>query len=459
MKKHNRFLVLALAAVVGTVSLTACGSNSTSTASGGTASGAAGGGEATTITIWHTRPESDEPTSNHQRILAWASDFNQSNTDSISVEVVGSKKDDAILTAIASGTTPDIFMGYWNTTSTWAANGALLDLTDYINNDADFDKDDFAGVGWEQATFNDRIYGVPFIMNTTLLYYRKDLLAAGGYTEPPKTLDELKAMAVALTKYDDAGNIVQAGFVPDFPWMDNVCWPVMTGAQWIDAASNKITFDSAPMKEAYQWQADIYNEIGYDKLVAFKDGFGTRDTPEDPLITGKIAMTFFSEMKLPPLSEIGKDVEWGVCALPFSAANPVTEKEVMLTTNQFKINANCANPDNAWKVLSSLCSKETLASFAPGEYNQGAFYGRKSAVEAVKTLPEISEQMVQVADIMLNGTGRGFPNSAYVNEYLNSISENMSLILSGDMMVDEAAKAVQAAIQPLADKDPKKYSK
>ncbi|MEG2252914.1 MAG: extracellular solute-binding protein, partial [Clostridia bacterium] len=307
-----------------------------------------------TITIWHTRPESDEPTSTHQRILAWAEEYNKTNTDHITVEVVGSKKDDAILTSIASGTTPDIFMGYWNTTSTWAANGALMDLTDYINNDATFDKADFADVGWGQATFNNRIYGVPFIMNTTLLYYRADLLKAAGYSEPPKTLEELRDMAIALTKYDDAGNIVQAGFIPDYPWQDNVCWPVMTGAQWIDQTTNTITFDSDAMKEAYQWQADIYSALDYNKLIAFKDGLGTRDTTEDPLITGKVAMTFYSEMKLPPMEELGKDIEWGVCALPHGTAISETADEVMLTTNQFKINANCANPDAAWKVLSSL---------------------------------------------------------------------------------------------------------
>lgn len=447
MKKHAKLVSLALAVVMSAMALVGCG--------GGTSAPEGGAdGEPITITIWHTRPESDEPTSDHQRMFAWAENYNATNTDNIRVEIVGSKKDDAILTAIAAGTTPDIFMGYWNTTSTWAANGALLDLTDYVNNDPNFNKDDFAQIGWDQATFDGKIYGVPFIMNTTLLYYRADLLREAGYDAPPQTLDELKEMAIALTKYDENGNIVQAGFIPDYPWQDNVCWPVMTGAEWIDPATNTITFDSNPMKEAYQWQADIYNEIGYDKLIAFKDGLGTRDTAEDPLLTGKVAMTFYSELKIAPMTELGKDVEWAVCALPHSANNPETANEVMLTTNQFKINANCAHPDEAWKVLSSLCSAENLTSMAEGEYNQGAFYARTSAVEAVKALPDATDEMKQTADIMLSGVGRGFPNSAYVNEYLNIITENMTQTLSGDLTVEEAAKNVQEAVQPLADASP-----
>ena len=104
MKKHGKLAALALAAVMGVAALTGCG--------GGTSSAAEGAdGEPITITIWHTRPESDEPTSDHQRMLAWAENYNATNTDNIHVEIVGSKKDDAILTAIAAGTTPDIFMG------------------------------------------------------------------------------------------------------------------------------------------------------------------------------------------------------------------------------------------------------------------------------------------------------------------------------------------------------------
>lgn len=457
MKKNMKLLTLALAAVMSISVLAGCTAPSQTNSNSGSNPSATSPNakEPVTITIWHTRPESDEPTSNHQRFLAWADNYNSTNTDNIKVEIVGSKKDDAILTAIASGTTPDIFMGLWNTTSTWAANGALLNLTDYINNDAAFEKDDFASVGWDQATFDGGIYGVPFIMNTTLLYYRMDLLKEAGYDAPPKTIEELKDMAINLTKYDDKGNITQAGFMPNHPWLDNVCWPVMTGADWIDTTTNKITFDSPEIKEAYQWQADICKEIGYDKTLAFKEGFGTRDTAEDPVITGKVAMMFYSELKLPAMQNLGKDIEWGVVALPYGS-NAGNEKEIMLTTNQFKINANTANPDAAWKVLSDLCGKESYTSFAEGEFGEGAFYGRKSAVQAVKDVPNISDQMIQVADIMLSGTGRGFPNSAYVNEYLTIINEQMSLTLSGDLTVEEGVKEVQKQVQPLADKNPMK---
>ena len=38
---------------------------------------------------------------------------------------------------------------------------------------------------------------------------------------------------------------------------------------------------------------------------------------------------FYSELKLPAMEELGKDIDWNVCALPHSATNSETENEVM----------------------------------------------------------------------------------------------------------------------------------
>ncbi|UYG17968.1 ABC transporter substrate-binding protein [Brachybacterium huguangmaarense] len=43
----------------------------------------------------------------------------------------------------------------------------------------------------ETATYFDKLYGVPFMTNAQLLFSRKDLLEAAGYTEAPKTFDEM----------------------------------------------------------------------------------------------------------------------------------------------------------------------------------------------------------------------------------------------------------------------------
>ncbi len=47
-------------------------------------------------------------------------------------------------------------------------------------------------------TYGGKLYGAPIYLETTILYYRKDLFAAAGISGPPKTMDEFAADAAKL---------------------------------------------------------------------------------------------------------------------------------------------------------------------------------------------------------------------------------------------------------------------
>ena len=410
-------------------------------------------GDSVTIQVWHLFPEDSEDTLPHQRLLKWAEDFNNDNENNIKVEVSGAKTADVILTAVSSGKTPDIFMNFWNNTSTWADKGALLDLTDYVNNDEDYDKDDIMPAAWDRGTYNGRIYSIPNSYSTTFMVYNKKLLSDAGYDEFPKTMEEMIEAAEKLTVVEDDGTITQMGIIPDYPWLDNVLWPVAFGAEWIDE-DNNITMDSDAMKAAYQWQIDIYDKYGYDNIVRFKDSAGTRGSETDPLITGKLAMYFAAESNLATLEELAGNDVWGIAPIPYPKDQPELEGSYMITSNVWEVNAKTANPDEAWEVLASLTSKETMKKLAEGDYNGGAFYSRRSAIEHVKNELDVSDTMKQVAEILLSDNITGFPMSAYINEYLTTIGDEMSLCFSGDQNLDEAIANIIEKIQPLADENP-----
>ena len=286
-------LILSLALAVS--ALTACGGGASSSAAGSTSgsapASAAPSGEKTVVTVWHMYAEDEEVTKPHQRLLQWAENYNATNTDNIEVVVSGAKTADVIMTTIASGSTPDIFQNYWNNAPTWANNGALYDLTEFVNGgDAEWNKDDFIDAAWDVCTYEDKVYSIPFTYSSTFLFYNKDMLAEAGWEEFPKTMDELIQCIDDCTKVGADGSIEQMGLIPDYPWLDNVLWPVAFGAQFIDEETNTITFDSPEMLKAYQFQADIYSKYGYDNVKRFIDSLGARATTEDPLFTGKLAI-------------------------------------------------------------------------------------------------------------------------------------------------------------------------
>jgi multiple sugar transport system substrate-binding protein len=69
--------------------------------------------------------------------------------------------------------------------------------------------DEFLPGPMEAMRFQDGIYGVPWYTDAGLLHYRKDLLEKAGFSEPPKTWDELVEQAKKTQRDED----VQFGFV------------------------------------------------------------------------------------------------------------------------------------------------------------------------------------------------------------------------------------------------------
>src|SRR5918998_351787 len=68
----------------------------------------------------------------------------------------------------------------------FAGNGYIADLSDRFT-----DNDEFLPGPMEAMRFEDGIFGVPWYTDAGLLYYRRDLLEKAGFSDPPKTWEEL----------------------------------------------------------------------------------------------------------------------------------------------------------------------------------------------------------------------------------------------------------------------------
>jgi multiple sugar transport system substrate-binding protein len=105
-----------------------------------------------------------------------------------------------LLTAFAGDTTPDVCqLG-----NTWipelVALNALEPLDRHAAGSAVVDAGDyFAGI-WDTNRIDGKLYGVPWYVDTRLLFYRRDLLARAGYSTPPRSWHEWKQMLAALSK-------------------------------------------------------------------------------------------------------------------------------------------------------------------------------------------------------------------------------------------------------------------
>jgi len=99
---------------------------------------------------------------------------------------------DKLLTAIAGNQTPDVSQMGTDMMGQFAATGALEPVP------ATFDQAAFFEGAWNTNVVDGTVFGVPWYVETRLLYYRTDLAEAAGITAAPATWDELTAAAEAI---------------------------------------------------------------------------------------------------------------------------------------------------------------------------------------------------------------------------------------------------------------------
>ena len=73
--------------------------------------------------------------------------------------------------------------------------GYLLDVTSNITQDM---KDKVFKSAWGVTSVGDKIYGLPYFLDTKYFFYNEELLKQAGFNEPPKTWEEMLDMAKVI---------------------------------------------------------------------------------------------------------------------------------------------------------------------------------------------------------------------------------------------------------------------
>ena len=115
-----------------------------------------------------------------------------------------------LLTAFAGDATPDVCqLG-----NTWIPELVALNALEPLDRDAAASPvidaaDYFAGI-WDTNRIDGKLYGIPWYVDTRVLFYRRDLLEAAGFPAPPRSWQEWKPMlaAVAAQGHADRAGIL-----------------------------------------------------------------------------------------------------------------------------------------------------------------------------------------------------------------------------------------------------------
>lgn len=170
--------------------------------------GSATSAGAQTITMWHIFGQPTEP--GLQNIKRWNDTHPGAQIDHKFIPF--SQLSQQLIKGIASGDVPDLITIDNPTTASFAAQGALEDLTSLVAKSTVIQPQNFYKGSWQITEWKGHRWAVPGEANTLALYYNADMFRAKGLNpdKPPRTWSELIADAQKLT--DKSKNVYGLGF-------------------------------------------------------------------------------------------------------------------------------------------------------------------------------------------------------------------------------------------------------
>ncbi|WP_255436913.1 sugar ABC transporter substrate-binding protein [Rhodanobacter sp. PCA2] len=147
-----------------------------------------------TLVFWTFGPEGEA-------VAKLLPDFERAHPD-IRVEVQQlplSAAHQKLLTAIAGGTTPDMAQLGNSWLPEMVALRALAPLQERVAASAAVAPSDYFASIWATNVSDGALYGIPWYVDTRLLFYRRDLLKQAGFDAPPRDWAEWRRMLAALS--------------------------------------------------------------------------------------------------------------------------------------------------------------------------------------------------------------------------------------------------------------------
>lgn len=253
----------------------------------------------------------------------------------------------ALEAAATGGSLPDTFWMHSNNIFYYGSNDQLMDLTDYI---AKSDKVDLANYpeGLNQIyNIGGKQYAIPKDYDTIALWYNRTLFDEAGISYPDETWtwDTMKEAARKLTKDDGSQYGFSAGLTHQEGYYNFV----------YQAGGEIITADK---KSGYDQEGTIK---GLDEYFSYvKEGLSPEiyddQARAESLQNGLCAMGLFGSWNLSGFASSEIMTENFDCAV-LPASNDGTRATIFNGLGN-AIAANCAHPDEAWRWIEYLSSKE-----------------------------------------------------------------------------------------------------
>lgn len=296
-----------------------------------------------------------------EKMWIMTDNFNKAHEGELYVEYVftpvtaGTQMVEKLLTNIAAGTPPDCAFFDRFIVISWAAEGSLMDLTEYAA-PLGIGPDDYYPFAWGEANWRGRLYALPFDTDCRALYFNKDHLAEAGFPtdekDMPTDLDEFDAMVEKLT--------IKEG--PRFKRMGHIPWRAGLfnmglgfGATFYDKETFEIHLTEPKLIATANWFLEYVDKYGIESVASFTEAFGGE--AQQPFSAQLLATEYTGDWMLAHHARYAPDLNYGVVPMPYPEGGRVATMAGGWST---VLPTGSPNPDAGWEFISYFCSPKQV---------------------------------------------------------------------------------------------------
>lgn len=210
-----------------------------------------------------------------------------------------------MLDAVKAGNAPCLAQVGYETLPTFAASGALQDISSYVS----ADKSQFVPWTWQQVSVGSQVYGIPVDTGPEALFYRTDLFRKYGLTVP-KTWAQFAADARKFHAANPANHLTTTP--QDAYDLAGLAW--QAGASWFGTANDKwqVTInDAATQKVAQYWQGLLASKEVVNEPTLDTQWFSALNAGHLAALVGAVWNAPLIATNLP-----GESGKWAVAPMP-----------------------------------------------------------------------------------------------------------------------------------------------
>ncbi|MGH7483933.1 MAG: sugar ABC transporter substrate-binding protein [Longimicrobiales bacterium] len=347
-----------------------------------------------------------------------------------------------LLTAFVGRATPDLAQLGNTWVPEFAAIGAIESLDARIARSGLVKPEAYFPGIWETNVVAGATYGIPWYVDTRLLFYRTDLFARAGWNELPRTWDEL------LEAMGDVKHLQGRGgwpiVLPTDEWDKLIVWALAAGAPLLDDDGTHGRFQGPRFRRAFEFWLGLFRDglaPPYTRVQVANRYQQFADGEFAMVLTGPWDIGEFRR-RLP--AELQDDWTTAPMPAPGDAAGAWPGASLAGGSSLVLFDGS-EHPHAAWKLIEFLSRPEQQLRF----YElTGDLPARRAAWQDPALLedPQINAFYVQLQNVA------PLPQVPEIEEIVNRVAEFAEAVALGGMDSDEALAALDAEIDRILTK-------